>query len=207
MKLSLFTKGLATTLIAATAITAAGISPSIAATANETNQNSIHTASTLQKLSSNSSSISINYDKLITLLDAAAQFEDISLQAQILFPDNTYTRLQFIDQASSLTRYNSISPGFPPGNSSQALPAALIPYVVILGRCVAGALGGAGVNEVITLIHKGQQATAESRVYALIGGCITNVVPPFLRPLAEKLRKPLATAVLWVLVQLGPKVK
>lgn len=64
---------------------------------------------------------------------------------------------------------------------ARALPVVIAPFVAVLTRCVWGALTGAVVNEVITLVPHGKQADAQSRVYALVG------------------------AVLWVIVQLGPK--
>jgi hypothetical protein len=123
-------------------------------------------------------------------------------QAAILFPGNAVTQAEFLEQARAVDRP---SPSSNIGIQPRALPVVLAPFVAILAKCVWGALAGAAVNEIITLVHQGKQSDAQGRVYSAVGGCITGVIPPFLRPLAQKVQNEFAGAVLWVIVQLGPK--
>lgn len=84
---------------------------------------------------------------------------------------------------------------------SAALPAAIAVLIPITVRCVAQGLGAAGFNEVITLAHKGQRATAESRVYALVGGCISALFPGPLKWVANRIKRPIAAVVLTVMIR------
>jgi hypothetical protein len=123
-------------------------------------------------------------------------------QARVLFPAEPMAQFAFMTQAIAV---DLRATGAQTDVHPRALPIVLAPFVAVLARCVWGALGGAVVNEVITLVHQGKQADAQSRVYALVGGCISSVFPPFLKPLAQRVQNELAGAVLWVIVQLGPK--
>ncbi|MEW1823499.1 hypothetical protein AB0323_22275 [Arthrobacter sp. NPDC080031] len=123
-------------------------------------------------------------------------------QARVLFPGEPKMQFTFISQAMAVDLRTT---GAGTNINPRALPIVLAPFVAVLARCVWGALTGAVVNEVITLVHQGKQADAQSRVYALVGGCIGSVFPPFLKPLAQRVQNELAGAVLWVIVQLGPK--
>lgn len=123
-------------------------------------------------------------------------------QARVLFPGEPKMQFTFISQAMAVDQRAT---GAETTIHPRALPIVLAPFVAVLARCVWGALTGAVVNEVITLVHQGKQADAQSRVYALVGGCIGSVFPPFLKPLAQRVQNELAGAVLWVIVQLGPK--
>ncbi|MFD1847849.1 hypothetical protein [Arthrobacter flavus] len=149
------------------------------------------------------SSAGLSYEQLMERLQSVEPGTDTAQTAAILFPNDALTQQQFIEVANSV----DVDSGTQEGGviQPQALPAALAPFVAAVGLCVAGAIGGAGVNELITLVHQGNQATAESRVYSAVGGCITTAVPPFLRPLAKSMQKPLATAVLWVVIKMGPR--
>lgn len=123
-------------------------------------------------------------------------------QARVLFPAEPKMQFAFISQAVAVDLQAA---GARTDIHPRALPIALAPFVAVLARCVWGALGGGVVNEVITLVHQGKQADAQSRVYALVGGCISSVFPPFLKPIAQRAQNELAGAVLWVIVQLAPK--
>lgn len=147
------------------------------------------------------SSADLSYEQLMERLQSVELGADVAQTAAILFPDDAVAQLQFIDVANSIDSSNQEDGVIQP----LAVPVALAPFVAAIGYCVAGAIGGAGVNELITLVHQGNQATAESRVYAAIGGCITTTVRPFLRPIAESAKKPLATAVLRVAIKMGPR--
>lgn len=120
--------------------------------------------------------------------------------AQLMAPDDPALRQEIL---AALSDYEAQTQQAIPGQS--LLPAALVPVVAIVGRCVVGALGSAGVNEVISLVKHGKQASAEARIDAAIGGCITSVVPPLLRPIARKARPALVAAVLRIVVAWGPK--
>jgi len=87
------------------------------------------------------------------------------------------------------------------GLQTFALPAAIAVLIPITVRCVAQGLGAAGINEVITLAHKGQRATAESRVYALVGGCISAFFPGPLKWVANRIKQPIAAVVLTVMIR------
>lgn len=135
----------------------------------------------------------------LAAIDPAMSLAD---QARVLFPGEPKMQFAFMSQAVAV---DLRATGASTDIHLRALPIVLAPFVAVLARCVWGALGGAVVNEVITLVHQGKQADAQSRVYALVGGCISSVFPPFLKPLAQRVQNELAGAVLWVIVQLGPK--
>lgn len=138
-----------------------------------------------------------DHQALMAALDRASAAETPAEAAEILFPDDRVARAEVerrLENAETSLMSSTVG-------GQQAVPAALVPVLVVIGRCVVGALGGAGVNELITLVHQGKQATAEARVYAAVGGCITSVVPPFLRPLAERAKRPIAAAVLAIIIR------
>lgn len=122
--------------------------------------------------------------------------------ARILFPDDEQAQQKYVQQANALqesydqARREAADAG---EVEPMALPAFVAAALPIIARCVINGLGAAGINEIINLVHKGEQATAESRVYALVGGCIQGIVP--WKWLADKLKKPIATAVLWIIIK------
>lgn len=115
-----------------------------------------------------------------------------------LFPDNSEAQREV---ASALRKVDEQDKQDSPNRRKRAVPAALLPYLVVIGKCVVGAMGSATAGELVHLVRGGQRNTAEARVEALIGGCITGVVPSFLRPLAMKAKKPLAAAVLTIIIR------
>lgn len=137
------------------------------------------------------------YEDLLDRLDSAEAAQTPDEAAAMLFPDDINAQAEvgrLLAEAESSIR--SVD-----GHTQYAVPAALVPFLIVLAKCAVGALGSAGVNEVVTLVHKGEQASAESRVYAVVGGCITSSVPAALRPLAQKAARPIATAMLAILVR------
>lgn len=119
--------------------------------------------------------------------------------AGTLFPDDAAARQHYVEQVKQVAT-TARRP-----DSAQAVPAVLAVFIPLLGRCVWGALSGGAVNEIITLVHQGRTATAESRIYAVVGGCISAVIPSPLQWLANQAKYAIVKAVLWVLVQLGPR--
>ena len=122
--------------------------------------------------------------------------------ARILFPDDEQAQQEYVQQANELQESyeQARSEAAEAGEiEPKALPAFVVAALPIIARCVINGLGAAGINEIINLVHKGEQATAESRVYALVGGCIQGIIP--WKWLADKLKKPIATAVLWVIIK------
>lgn len=148
------------------------------------------------------SSLELTSETVETRLAAIDPTMTLADQARVLFPAEPKVQFAFISQAIAV---DLRATGAQTDVHPRALPIVIAPFVAVLARCVWGALGGAVVNEVITLVHQGRQADAQSRVYALVGGCISSVFPPFLKPLAQRVQNELAGAVLWVIVQLGPK--
>lgn len=123
--------------------------------------------------------------------------------AEVLFPDDEAARQQYVEEVNQVVAASAGEPGGPTG--PRAVPAALAVFIPLLARCMWGALSAAAVNEIITLVHKGQTANAESRLYAVVGGCITGVIPSPLRWLANRAKSGIVKATLWLIVQLGPK--
>lgn len=101
-------------------------------------------------------------------------------QARVLFPAEPKMQFAFISQAVAVDLQAA---GSRTDIHPRALPIALAPFVAVLARCVWGALGGGVVNEVITLVHQGKQADAQSRVYALVGDASVLFSPRFSSPL------------------------
>lgn len=118
--------------------------------------------------------------------------------SRTVFPDDDEAQLQLRGyiQEAELQAGAVDSPVGP-----QALPALIAPLVPAIGLCVAGAIGGAGVNEIVSLVRHGENATAEARVDSAIGGCITTVVPPFLRGVANAAKDPLIKATMAIIIR------
>lgn len=128
-------------------------------------------------------------------LDANASAEEMASQ---LFPHDKEAQREVAEALRKIDEQEQQS------NSTRrkrAVPAALLPFLVPIGRCVIGALSGVAVAEILHLAFTGQQNAAESRIEALVGGCITTAVPPLLRPLAAKAKKPLAAAILAIVIR------
>lgn len=145
-------------------------------------------------------------ENLSATLDAVPQDAPPEEAARIIFPDDQAAQQEYVQQANALQQeYEGAQAEA--ATSGEVAPAALPVFVAvalpIIARCVVNGLGAAGINEIITLVNKGEQASAESRVYAFVGGCIQGVIP--WKWLANKLRKPIATAVLWLIVKWGPR--
>lgn len=122
--------------------------------------------------------------------------------AELLFPNDQESRAGYLAQVQDLeASYEEAKKSAPAGEDveTKALPAFVAAALPIIAKCVISGLGAAGINEIITLVHKGEQASAESRVYALVGGCIQGIIP--WGWLANKLKKPIATAVLWIIIK------
>ncbi|WP_162873030.1 hypothetical protein [Austwickia chelonae] len=132
--------------------------------------------------------------QLLNALDKAATTRTPQEFARVLFPDDLAAQAEVAALVEVATTSEE-------GSDFRALPALLIPFVAVLGRCAVGALGGAAVGEIVHLVRTGEQASAESRVEAVIGGCITSVIPPALRALANKLKKPMVAAVLAIIIR------
>lgn len=128
-------------------------------------------------------------------LDTNASAEEMASQ---LFPHDKEAQHEVAEALRKIDEQEQQS------NSTRrkrAVPAALLPFLAPLGRCVIGALSGVAVAEILHLAFTGQQNAAESRIEALVGGCITSTVPPLLRPLAAKAKKPLAAAILAIVIR------
>lgn len=120
--------------------------------------------------------------------------EDI---ADHLFPDDPHAREEIVSQLEELEAQafeEQTQTGF------RALPAALVPFVPIIGKCVVGALGGTVVGEIVHLWLNGEQNDAKARVEAAISGCLTGVLPGPLKALGEKMKPALVDAVLAIIL-------
>ena len=117
--------------------------------------------------------------------------------ADHLFPNDPEANRDIVSQLEELE-----SQAFEEQTQSgfRALPAALVPFVPILGKCVVGALGGTAIAEIVHYALNGEKSEAKARVEAAIGGCISGVLPGPLRALGEKLKMPLADAVLAIIL-------
>jgi hypothetical protein len=152
----------------------------------------------------------------LAVLDSIPADASPEVAAGILFPRNEGKKNEYkrfareLDQAAAREAAKAPAAGqtqFPAlrttaaGMHAFALPAAIAVLIPITVRCVAQGLGAAGINEVITLAHKGQRATAESRVYALVGGCISALFPGPLKWVANRIKQPIAAVVLTVMIR------
>jgi hypothetical protein len=141
-------------------------------------------------------------ETLLATLEAVPENTSPEEAARIIFPDDQAAQQEYVQRANDFQQEYEQAKA-EAESKGEAAPAALPAFVAaalpIIARCVVNGLGAAGINEVITLVNKGEQATAESRVYALVGGCIQGIIP--WKWLADKLKRPIATAVLWLILK------
>lgn len=138
------------------------------------------------------------YEELRAALASIPDGASAQQAARILYPGDLAAQREYIRLAHEMETAASGD-----GITTAAVPAVLIPYLVVIGRCVVGALGSGVVAEIINLVRNGRQSTAEARVDAAVGGCITAVVPPFLRPIARSAKKFIVNAIIAIIIRWG----
>jgi hypothetical protein len=149
---------------------------------------------------------------LLATLDRIPARASHAQAARTLFPRSPAARAEYVRNATDLDRRARLvvagqrrlgaAPGVGPGQVTvAALPVAVVAVLPVAARCVAASLGSAGIAEVIHLGHKGRRASAEARVHAALGGCLTTVLPGPLRHLGHKLKRPLAAAILAIIIR------
>lgn len=116
--------------------------------------------------------------------------------AGTLFPEDAAARQQYVKQVNEIQ-------AAPAG--AQAVPAALAVFLPLLARCMWGALEGSVIHQIIYLAHHGHTASAETLLHGALAGCISRVIPGPLRWLANASKHAIVKAVLWIVIQLGPK--
>ncbi|MGH3925112.1 MAG: hypothetical protein ACRDTT_19995, partial [Pseudonocardiaceae bacterium] len=122
-------------------------------------------------------------EDLSVKLEAIPEDAPVEEAARLIFPDDEAAQQEYVQQANALqqdyesAKAEAAASGEAPEAAAAALPVFVAVALPIIARCVINGLGAAGINEIITLVNKGQQANAESRVYAFVGGCIQGIIP------------------------------
>lgn len=141
------------------------------------------------------------YQALLDRLAAVSAHASAYEAAAVLFPGDVEGQAEYVALAAQIA-----AAGAPPKGTytrQAAVPVIILPYLAVIGRCVVGAIGSAGVADVINLVRNGQRLSAEARVDAAVGGCITAVVPRFLRGIANRARPYIVDAVVAIIIRLG----
>lgn len=68
-----------------------------------------------------------------------------------------------------------------------------------------GALSGAVIGQISNCIKNSELGKAKGLLVDACMGCITGVLPFISKPVARKIRDEVAGAIIWLIVQLGPK--
>lgn len=138
------------------------------------------------------------FDDLIEKLRSVPAGASPEEAAKIIYPNDPEGRAEYIRLVMEFADHKN--------PSSRAIPAALAMLGPPLALCVAGGLGSAAVNELIVLVRTGESETAHGRVNSAVGGCITTVVPPALRPAANAAKPQIVAMITALIIRFTPKV-
>ncbi|WP_086819025.1 hypothetical protein [Allokutzneria sp. NRRL B-24872] len=145
-------------------------------------------------------------EQLIEKLNAVPNNSTPEQAAAVLFPQDEAARAVYVQQAAALERDYATAKAEASDNGEiapRALPVFIAVALPLIARCVAGALTSAAISELVHLVNTGKQNDAVSRIENLVAGCIGGIVP--WAWMVNKLKRPVAAAVLWLVIKLGPK--
>lgn len=125
--------------------------------------------------------------------------------AQHLFPDDEALRTEYLRREQALRDGLVQAQSEVEGPSTKVLPAIVVAALPIIARCVWGSLSGAVIGQISNYIKGNELGKAEDLIVDACIGCITGVVPFISKPVARKISGEVAGAIIWLIVQLGPK--
>lgn len=125
--------------------------------------------------------------------------------ALVLFPDSEQLREKYLQREQALRDGLTQAHAEVEGPSAKALPAIVVAALPITARCVWGSLSGAVIGQVSNYVKNNEMGQAKDLIVDACIGCITGVVPFISKPVARKISGEVAGAILWLIVQLGPK--
>ncbi|GAB2736048.1 hypothetical protein GCM10027174_06150 [Salinifilum aidingensis] len=125
--------------------------------------------------------------------------------AEYLFPDDEELRAEFLRREQALRDGLAQAQAEVEGPSAKALPAIVAAALPVIARCVWGSLSGAVIGQISNYVKNNELGKAEDLVVDACVGCITGVVPFISKPVARKISGEVAGAIIWLIVQMGPK--
>lgn len=140
------------------------------------------------------------FDELERRLSAVPVNASAEEAARIIYPNDPTAQAEYIDLARKVDQaardfQQQTNP------NDRVLPAVLAPLIPMIGKCITGAIGSAGMADLNRLVTTGQHIAANEVIENALNGCILAAVPAPLRAIANAAKPHVVAAIAAIVIR------